>query len=214
MPKIDQLIDRINAAFTASEEKIRAFQTQQVEVHQDRQKRLEEFDRLLDELKDIWRPRLDALARRFGEKVNVEPSVTPGRREASFKFDSELARINLRFSAMTDAEVRNAVFVFNLGILPILMKFESHSEISFHLNAVDKEKLAQWFDDRIVSFVNTYLSLHENAYYLKGHLVQDPVTKMQFPKYAAGAVAEIDGKKVYFISEETSREFAKQRAAK
>ena len=44
-------------------------------------------------------------------------------------------------------------------------------------------------------------------------MVQDPIAKVQFPKFAAGAVAEFDGKKYYFISEEMCREFERQRVA-
>jgi YHS domain-containing protein len=213
MPNIDQLLSRIDAAFSASKEKVKSFQTRQAQEHHDRQQRLEKFDHLLEQLRDIWRSRLEAFARRFGEKVKVTPSVAPGRREATFGFDSELAHIDLRFSVFTDADVRNIVFHYDLQILPILMKFDSHAEIEFPLDSVDTERLAQWIDDRIISFVNTYLSLHENAFYLKGHMVQDPIAKVQFPRFAAGAIAEFDGKKYYFVSEETCRAFANQRRA-
>lgn len=213
MPKIDQLLNRIDAAFNASADKIREFQSRKVQEHQDRQQRLEKFGQLSEQLRDVWRPRMEAFARRFGEKVQVTPVVTPGRREATFKFNSELAHIDLRFSVFTDTDVRNVVFCYDLDILPILMKFDSHSEIEFPLDAVDAEALAQWIDDRIISFINTYLSLHENSYYLKGHMVVDPVAKVQFPKFAAGATADFDGETYFFISEETRREFEAQRAA-
>lgn len=211
MPDINELLNRIDAAFTANSQKVAAFQTQQVKQHQDRQQRLEKFDRLTSELAEVWRPRLEALAQRFGEKVKVVPRLTPGRREATLKFDSELAHINLSFSVFTDSDVRNLVFYYDLEILPILMKFESHAEIEFPLEAVDKQALSKWIDDRIVSFVTTYLSLHENTYYLKGHMVEDPIAKVQFPKYAAGAILEVDGRTYYFVSEETKDAYAEQR---
>jgi YHS domain-containing protein len=207
MPSVDQLLSRIDAAFKASDDKLQAFQTQKVEELHGRQQRLEQFEKLLEQLQGVWKPRLETLAKRFGEKIKVSPTVTPERRSALFAVQSELARIELRLSVFTDVDVRKAVFDYDLEILPILMKFDSHSQIEFPLDAVDQDKLAQWIDDRIVSFVNTYLSLHENVYYLKGHMVEDPVAKMQFPKYAAGATAEVGGKTVYFISEETRREF-------
>ncbi|MGQ0636727.1 MAG: hypothetical protein ACT4QC_19120 [Planctomycetaceae bacterium] len=213
MPNIDQLLSRIDAAFTASKEKITAFQEREVQAHRDREQRLEKFDKLLESLREIWRPRLEALARKFGEKVKVTPSLSQGRREARFSFDSELAHIDLRFSVFTDADVRNVIFHYDLQILPILMEFDAHSEIEFPLDSVDNEALARWIDDRIVSFVNTFLSLHENSYYLKGHMVVDPIAKVQFPKFAAGAVAEFDGKTYHFVSEETCRAFTQNRRA-
>lgn len=207
MPDLNQLLSRIDAAFQAGQEKVQAFQARKIEEHHGREQRLEQFAQLLTKLQPVWKPRLDALAQRFGDRIKVQPTVTPGRRSATFQVQSELARIELQFSVFTDVDVRKAVFVYDLEILPILMKFDSHSQIEFPLDAVNEEQLAQWIDDRIVSFVNTYLSLHQNAYYLKGHMVEDPVAKVQFPKYAAAATLERDGKTYYFISTETSQKF-------
>lgn len=207
MPDLNELLSRIDAVFQASQDKIQAFQAEQVEALHGRQERLEQFDKLLDDLRSVWQSRLEALAKRFGEKVDVSPSVTPSRRAGLFKFKSDLAHIDLQFSVFTDFDVRKVIFAYDLQILPILMKFESHSELEFPLDGVDREAVARWIDDRIVSFVTTYLSLHENALYLKGHLVEDPVARVQFPKYAAGATLKKDGKTYHFISEETCREF-------
>jgi YHS domain-containing protein len=207
MPDINELLTRIDAEFDAAKEKVAKLQSQNVEQFQQRRARLERFDTMLAGLRDIWRPRLEALAEKFGKRVQLRPVVKPQRREASFEFESNLAQIRLRFSVMPDTEVRNVVFSYDLDILPILMKFESHSEFEQPLEAVDPGKLAAWIDDRILAFVRTYLSLHENEYYLKDHMVDDPVAHVRFPKYAAGATLESKGKTVYFLSEETRREF-------
>ena len=78
------------------------------------------------------------------------------------------------------------------------------------LDAVNSVKLAEWLDDRIVDFVRTYLALHENHYYLQDHMVEDPVAKVRFPKFAAAAKLEQNGKTFYFIDESTLREFEKR----
>ena len=122
--------------------------------------------------------------------------------------------MNLRLSASPDADARHAIFSYDLDIMPILMKFDSHSEIAFPLEAVDRKALAAWFDDQIVGFVRTYLSLHENQYYLKGHMVEDPIAKIQFPKFAAGATFEHNGKTIYFVDEKTRAAFVQQAAEK
>ena len=62
-------------------------------------------------------------------------------------------------------------------------------------------------DDRIVDFVKTYVALHENQYYLKDYLVDDPIAGVRFPKYAAAATLDVSGKTYYFISDETRAEF-------
>src|SRR5204862_3061400 len=108
-------------------------------------------------------------------------------REAAFVFDSSLANIQLRFTASTDEEVRKLVIDYRLEILPILMKFEPHRQVEFPLEAVDADAVGKWIDDRIVDFVRTYLSLHQNEYYLQAHLVVDPIANVQFPKFAAAS---------------------------
>jgi hypothetical protein len=208
------LADRIDAEFDAAFQRAEQLKNKNVEEFQGRQQRLEKLDQSLEGLREIWRPRLDALAKKFGERVKVQPHIDPGRRTARFKFISELASIDLRFNVAPDPDVRNVVFTYDVQILPILMKFDSHDEISFPLDAVDRAALGKWLDDRIVEFVRTYLSLHENQYYLKGHLVEDPIARVQFPKYAAGATLEQGGKTVYFIDESTLREYQQQQATK
>jgi YHS domain-containing protein len=207
MTATSSLADRIDAEFTASAEKIKQFQDEQLHEHHERQHRLERFDQLLDELREPWQARLETLAQRFRDRVQVTPDMAPGRRHATFQFQSELARIRLRFSATTDLEVTRVVFSYDLEILPMLMQFNSHAELEFPLEAVDRGALIQWVDDRIVSFVHTYLSLNENELYLKKQMVEDPVIHVRFPKYAAGAKLEWQGKTYYFVGEETRREF-------
>ena len=106
--------------------------------------------------------------------------------------------------------MRKLVFSYDVDILPILMKFDSHAELEQPLDAVNSAQLAQWLDDRIVDFVHTYLALHENQYYLQDQMVQDPIAKVQFPKFAAAAKLEQNGKTIYFIDESTLREFQKR----
>ena len=113
----------------------------------------------------------------------------------------------MRLSAATDQNVHNLILNYDLEILPTLMQFDSHQQAQWPLDAIDRKAIGDWIDDRIVSFVKTYLSLHENEYYLKEHMVKDPVAGVRFPKFAAAATAEWGGKTYYFIGDETRREF-------
>jgi YHS domain-containing protein len=83
-------------------------------------------------------------------------------------------------------------------------------ELEFPLDAVNKDAVAKWIDDRLVDFVQTYLSMGENEYYLKDYMVEDPIAHVRFPNMVAACNLEWGGKKYYFISDETRREFAKQ----
>jgi YHS domain-containing protein len=208
MPDIDSLAGRIDAEFSTAAEKIRKFQVENVEEYKQRQKRLEELGRVFEELRNIWKPRLELLAEKFGDGVKVTPRLVPSRREAAFEFRSSLAHVTLKFSAYADWDVRKVILGYDLKILPALMQFTPHVEVEFPLGEADKDAVAKWIDDRIVDFVQTYLSLSDNESYLKEHMVQDPVAQVRFPSFAAGATLEWNGQKYYFLAEETRREFA------
>jgi len=204
------LIERIQQEFANSQAKLKQFQEQQIVQHQEREKRLETLEGVFNQLRDVWGPRIECLAKEFGDRVNIKPSITPGLRCATMEFTSPLAAISLTFSAGTDLDATKLVLSYDLEILPILMQFEKHSEVSFPLGQIDRDAIGQWLDDRIVAFVKTYLSLHENEYYLKGHMVVDPITEVRFPKFAAGATRKQAGKTVYFVSEASAQEFDKK----
>lgn len=210
MNDVQSLLQRINHEFTAVEDRMKTQQANLVQEYQGRQERMAKLQQVFEQLRGVWTPRLRALAEKFGDKVQVKPQVTPSLREATFQFKSELAHIELRFSAAADNDVRNVILSYDLEILPILMKFDSHAELSLPLEAVDSQKVGTWIDDQIVSFVKSYLAMHQNNYYLKDILVSDPVANVSFPKFAAGATLEHNGKTVYFIGEETRGEYARK----
>jgi YHS domain-containing protein len=210
MPDVDSLAGRIDAEFSALGEKVKKVRAEQVEEYKERQKRLEQLGKVFDELRDIWKPRLELLVQKFGDRVQVTPRVTPSAREAEFEFQSRLARVHLRFSATTDRDIQKVVLVYHLEILPVLMRFKGHDEAEFPLSAIDKQAVAKWVDDRVVDFVQTYFSMGENEIYLKDYMVEDPIAHVRFPKQAAATTLEWEGQRFYFIGEETRREFEKQ----
>ena len=131
-------------------------------------------------------------------------------REATFTFQSRLAHVRLKFSATTDRDIEKLILSYDLEIIPILMRFKSHDEVEFPLDAVDKKAVAKWIDDRIVDFVQSYFAMGENEIYLKDQMVEDPIAKVRFPKVAAATTLDWQGQTFYFIGDETRREFEKQ----
>jgi YHS domain-containing protein len=207
MSERPSLADRIDAEFSALDQKIERARTGQMQEYREREARLAEFGGRLEELREVWKPRLDALVERFGSRARVAPEITESGREVELDFQSELARIRLRLSATTDRDVRRLILSYDLEIIPVLMRYDSHAQGEWPLDALDQEAVATWVDDRIVDFVKTYLSLHENEYYLKEHMVTDPVAGVRFPSFAAAATVEWGGKRYHFIGEETRRAF-------
>src|SRR5215204_6366469 len=123
------LTARIDAEFTALETRLKQNQEDRVREFHERQERVASLQPRLEALSEIWKSRLEALAARFGDRMKVTPKVEHGRREASFNVQSELAKIEMRFSVAPDADARKLIFAYELHVLPVLTQFENHAEI-------------------------------------------------------------------------------------
>src|SRR5262249_54445234 len=193
MKDINELTSRIDSAISAAREKVRKEQQDLLQDHPTRQKRLEKYEQVQTRVREVARPRLKALAEKFGDRVKVSPSVTQSSGSVKFDFQARVARVDLTFAVAPDLDVRNAVVSYNLNIIPILMKFDSHSEFTSPIDDFDADGLANWLDERIIGFVDTFIRLYENEYYSRSEYVTDPVANVRFPKFAAGATLEHNG---------------------
>jgi YHS domain-containing protein len=214
MKSTQELAENIDAAFAAMEAKRRHFQEVETHKYEDWKQRLAQLGVEFDTLRDIFKPRLDLLIEKFGDKITATPKLTESTRELLLEFHSEVARIRLRFQGTTDPDIRKLILNYDLEIIPILMQFDSHSTLEMPLDAIDFDAAVRWADERILSFVQTYAALHENPYYLRDQMVMDPVSGTTFPKLAAGATLERDGRTYYFVSEATRREFEERQPAR
>ncbi|MBL8793558.1 MAG: hypothetical protein JNM56_06625 [Planctomycetia bacterium] len=212
MSDINSLAQRVDAEFEAVAEKQVRFQEEQAEAHRQRQQRLEQLGRVFEQLRAVWGPRLELLVGKFAGHVKTTPRFIPSTREATFEFDSRLARVRLKFAAFTDRDVQKLTLSYDLEIIPVLMRFTPHAEIEFPLDAVDPTAVARWIDDRIVDFVRTFFALGENEVYLKDHMVEDPVSHVRFPRVAAAERLDWRGTPYYFVSAETRRAFEQEHA--
>jgi hypothetical protein len=207
MLDIGNLLRRINSEFSSAAERDKQLlggQAQDAKLPQDR---LEQLSKVFDELREVLRPRLELLVKEFGNRIKTTPLVVPSRREALFHFQSSSAHVDLRFSAATDRDFQRLILSYLLEITPAVVHYRPYDQVEFPLNAVDKAAAAKWIDDRIVDFVKTYLAMGEPELCPKDQMVEDPVARIRFPKFAAAATFEWAGKRFYFISEDTRRRF-------
>ena len=84
---------------------------------------------------------MGAAARRSSPRNSASAStcIRPWNQDGGalrYEFQSNLASITLRLSVSPDAEVRKLIFTYDVDIVPILMKFDSHDELELPLDAV------------------------------------------------------------------------------
>ena len=215
MADTSSLASRIDAQFADVQQKVAAFQQSAEKEYVAREQRYQQqYLPAVARLVDLIKPRLQLLADKFKDKVQVSPTVTAHQRQVTYRFSVPIARIELTFRVSHDLDVRNVVFDQDLDVLPILMQFDKHSQLTVSLDRIDEQKVVQWIDDRIVAFVQTFAEIHQNRYYQKDILVTDPVAGVEMPKFAAKCSLESGGKTYYFVSEETRREFESQQRTK
>ncbi len=166
MSDINTLANRIDAEFSGVAEKVAKQQSAYQEEKKQRQKRLEHLGKIFNELQEITKPRLELLAKKFGERVKVTPQFSTSSREATFDFQSRQSRVSLKLAAFTDASVSKLILSYDLQIAPMLMRFTPHVETELPLDSVDKDSVAKWLDDRIIDFIKTYFAMGENELYL------------------------------------------------
>jgi hypothetical protein len=211
MSDVNELQARIDGALAAAKDKARQQQQGLLQDFLERQKQVKEYEKVQARIVEIARPRLQALASKAGERVKVTPSVSQSRRSAAFEFRSNKALITLTFSVAPDLPVKNAVVEYDLRVIPVLWKFDSHAEFTSPVAAFDEAGLAKWLDDRIVGFVELFIRIHESELYDKADYVEDPVAGVKFPKFAAGATLDHGGQTYFFIDGTTKAEFARQK---
>jgi hypothetical protein len=192
MESTQELATRIDAAFASLEQRRKQSQELRTRKHDEWKQRIANLGMEFDTLRNILKPRLDLLLERFGDRATATPRITNSTREVVLAFQSEVARIRLRFQGTTDHDIRNLVLSYDLEITPALMQFDTHSTLEMRLDAIDYEAAAHWVDERIMSFVQTYIALHESPYYDRNHVRADCGPESPAP---ARAAAEWDSKK-------------------
>lgn len=211
MTKIDDFTRRLDIEFAqlpAAAEERRAILEREYHERQERFERL--FVPALEQVRAIWEPRRDALLARFKDIIHIKPATSDSFGEVTFSFDSTLARITLRFTFVHDSDVRHMILEYDLEIVPMLMKIDNHATRKLPLEAFDQQAAAQWLEDRMVSFIRTFVELNGNQYYLKDQMVEDPIAGVRMPRSIARETVDWNGRKYYFICADTRREFEKQ----
>ncbi|MCG3123046.1 MAG: hypothetical protein GIKADHBN_01454 [Phycisphaerales bacterium] len=209
-----QLADRIKAEFDSRRQRIEKAEHERVADAQAKEKRVEQFVKTCDSLQEIWRPRLEEFAKQFGEQITVKPNITPALREAKVMFNTDLATMTLTLSVAPDMDVTKMVVESDLLILPILFEYDRHARLEMPLDKIDRDALARWIDDRLVACVKAYLSIHDNQFYLKRAMVEDPETKTKLLPAEAAARLEHNGHTYYFATDESCRQFKEKHQIK
>jgi hypothetical protein len=167
MADTSSLAQRIKAEFDSRAQRQQAAEQEQSKAASDREAGLAQFGKVCEDLKGVWRPRLEEFAKQFGEKVKVTPNLSPTQREAKLNFLTDLANVTLTFTVAPSPDAKKLVLDYDLLIIPIYFDYERHARLELPMDKVDRDAVGKWVDDRLISCLKAYLSIQDNQYYLK-----------------------------------------------
>lgn len=112
-----------------------------------------------------------------------------------------------------DGPVENAIMDYRLEIFPIFFKFDSHHQLIVPIDHPNEGAIAEWIEDKLVGFTQTFFELHFHDQYQQKHLEPDLVMNIRFPKADAAGKEEHEGRTYYFYTNESLRAFEKDPSA-
>jgi YHS domain-containing protein len=214
MKDVGTLVTRIDHEIAAEVVREKATWKEVVRGNRERGPRLQRYEALAQHLIEPLKPRLDAFLERFKPVVKAEVTVREHTRAVHLTFDASLAKVTLTFEVFPDRDVTHFRLECTQEIIPVVVPYDKHKVLELPLDGVTDDAVVDWFDDRIVSFARAYVALlsQDSALkeHLKGQFVEDPVSKIRFPKYLAASTLQCDGKTYYFVDEDTRREFERE----
>src|SRR5262249_48856171 len=98
MSDVNELTARMDGVIAAVRNKTKQQQQARLQEHADRQKLMKDYETAQAKVLEVAKPRLEALAKKAGDRATVTPTVSQSRRAATFEFRSSKAYITLSFS--------------------------------------------------------------------------------------------------------------------
>jgi YHS domain-containing protein len=210
MTSVEQFSTRIEQELSAAKKRQTQMNAEAGKSYSEQQKRYELFKQIRQKfVSEFAKPRLEKLATLF-PRMQGTPESRPEGDTVSLKFPKTAecpATVTLKLSLAHDSDIRNVVLTYDLEILPVFLKFDSHAQFGIPVEQPDYDAASAWLDDLLVKFVHIYLSIQFMDQYQQDNLVTDPVSRTRFPEaFAAGSLQQ-GGKTYFFMCDQTRQDF-------
>lgn len=214
-----ELADRLIALMDNAEARVRALQKKAASEFTRRQERLAQFAATRTRVNRIINDRLGVLMSQsqfndgqltYSDGVGCTARANCDRSTTKVTFPTSAARqkrMEFSFDVFHDSDIDYAVVEYRIQILPVFVKFVSHDQLAVSIDSPTDSDVVAWVDAKLVGFVETYFDVFFHPEYQKPHMVIDPVTGVPFPKAMAAGIRQIDGRTLYFFTDESCRQF-------
>ena len=111
---IGNLAKRISLEFSSAAERDKELLGGQEQLTAQQQRHLEQLGKVFDELRKVWKPRLELLVKEFGNRVRTSPHIAPSERHVTFTFAYCRTVTSRRFSWVISWRSPRPPFITNL----------------------------------------------------------------------------------------------------
>lgn len=174
----------------------------------ERERLTRQFEAVAGHLIDaVVRPRVRKLASLFSN-AQVMNETTGHYCRCRFEDTPDYpASTRFEFAVSLQFATASILVTYCLEIEPVLFKFDRYGQLVIPLNAVEDQKVAEWVDDKLLSFADTYVQLQFVEQYQQENIVVDPVYGMHMNRADAGATCEHEGHQYYFCVDQCREQF-------
>ncbi len=171
--------------------------------------RFQKFEAVRAEIRELFKPRLDALVRRIPDaKPLVESGADRGEMRLILGHTTECPPlVTLTMAVSHDGRAERVVLDYTLSIVPIFMEFSPSARFESPIEPFDCDGASRWIEDQLVEFLKTYKSIPMVEAYQRDCMVLDPVARVWFGKGLAKAQRTAAGATYYFASDDAAQEF-------
>jgi YHS domain-containing protein len=201
MNDLSDLESRITEKLAAQEAQARQHYNHQAERMHEWQDRHDRYTALADHLvRDIIRPRLEKMVSRF-DNAQLLCDDRSGRHTCVCSFEHTArfpATARLELAVTRDGSAENIWLLYDLSIVPVYFHFDGQDRMVIPVDLVNDEKVAAWFDDKIMRFLDSYLAVGMVDQYQSENEEIDPVCGMRVNKLYAAEPVKYQGRNYYF----------------
>lgn len=202
------------------EERLKLHEAEKSRAHRHTDEEMKRFLKLQDVFEETARrilattvyPRMQALSHRF------ENAELKGPEECkSLMCVCELAHTRrfpatatLVFTVFPGEGYESLDMRSKVEIYPVLMEFERHDQRTFGMENLDEDRIGEWVEAKLLSFLETYLKVETHPRYQKDNFVICPVCEMRIPYFEVAAILERKHETFYFCSQVCKDRFLKE----
>jgi len=170
-----------------------------------RRQRFEQLARHLN--RNVVRPRQELVAS-FFENACMQGESSPDRSSCWFSFCQRFPAVTqLEFSIEHDVRFEKLIVQMRTRMMPVFVRFNDQDNFPKPLESVNEEEVADWVEERLLEFLDTYLRIDAGGNDYAEEPATDPVCGMQILRSKAAVCDPHHGHPYYFCCKDCHTKF-------